>query len=106
MRIELFPKPQLEQLWKEECHLYEIGAKVSRVCLRCGNGMDHRMLHNSLSRYTDIYICNDCGADEAGRDVINDPLPLLQWDAVVKERLSKATDTAYGCPIIGAAVFR
>ena len=95
MRIESYPKPQLEELWQKDCHEYETGEQARRICLRCGGGMDHRTLHNSLSRYADIYICNDCGADEAGRDVIKDPLPLLQWDAVVKGRLSKATDTAY-----------
>ena len=57
--------------------------------------MDHRKLRNSLSRYSDIYICNDCGANEAGRDIVKDPLPLLQWDAVVKGRLPKTADTVY-----------
>lgn len=95
MRIELYPKPQLVRLWKEDCHLYEIGAKISRICLRCGKTMDHRLLHNSLSRYADIYICNDCGMDEAMQDIIKNPLPLLRWDAVRTGRLTKTMDTAY-----------
>ena len=95
MKIELYPKPQLEELWQKDCHEYETGEQTRRICLRCGGGMDHRMLHNSLSRYAAIYICNDCGADEAGRDIIKDPLPLLQWDTAVKGRIPKAADAAY-----------
>lgn len=95
MKIEIYPKPQLEELWKKDCHEYESGEQTRRICLRCGNGMDHRLLHNSLSRYADIYICNDCGADEALRDIEKDPLPLLQWKAVTNNKLPKIADTAY-----------
>ena len=95
MKIELYPKPQLEQLWENDCHAYETGEQTRRICLRCGGGMDHRLLHNSLSRYANIYICNNCGADEAGRDITKDPLPLLQWDAVTGNRITKAADTVY-----------
>ena len=95
MKIELFPKPQLEQLWKEECHLFDIGAKIDRECLRCGRKMKKHMIDNPLSRYADIYICSDCGIDEAIRDTKKDPKPLLHWNAVIHGSVPTEADTAY-----------
>lgn len=37
-------------------------------CPRCGGEMNPRASHNSLSRRTDIYICNSCGMKEAIED--------------------------------------
>lgn len=49
-------------------------------CPRCGhNKMDKNLYHNSLSRFADVYICNDCGMDEAMRDSFGTPLPFTQW---------------------------
>jgi hypothetical protein len=31
-----------------------------------------------------VYICDDCGTDEALRDLYNEVLPLTAWDAVKK----------------------
>lgn len=95
MKIELYPKPQLEELWKRNCRAFETGAQSERMCLRCGGNMDQQLLHNSLSRHADIYICNDCGTDEAMRDISKDPLPLLLWDAVKTGSLVQDKDTAY-----------
>ena len=95
MKIELYPKPQLEQLWKEECHLFDIGAKINRECLRCGRKMKKHMIDNALSRYADIYICSDCGIDEAIRDTKKDPKPLLHWNAVICGSVPAEADTAY-----------
>jgi len=31
---------------------------------------------NAFSRYIDVYVCSECGIDEALRDMRKDPLPL------------------------------
>lgn len=52
-------------------------------CPRCGERrMLHRAVHNSLSRYAKVYVCNVCGMDEAMRDMTGQPLPLSQWGMV------------------------
>ena len=51
-------------------------------CPRCGGLMYVRQEMNALSRYHDIYICPDCGVDEAMRDFMGeDQLPLDKWYA-------------------------
>lgn len=38
---------------------------LNMPCPRCGqHHMKKDMAENALSRYTDIYICSDCGRDE------------------------------------------
>lgn len=52
-------------------------------CPRCGeNRMNPIAVRNSLSRYAKVYICNQCGMDEAMRDMTGQPLPLSQWGMV------------------------
>lgn len=49
-------------------------------CPRCGHLRIHKNpIENSLSRYADVYICNECGNDEAFRDMDNNTLPLTEW---------------------------
>lgn len=51
-------------------------------CPRCGGLMYVQPEMNALSRYTDIYICPDCGVDEAMRDFMGEePLPMKEWYA-------------------------
>lgn len=51
-----------------------------RVCPRCGrSNMISPLRHNALSRVADIYICPDCGMDEALRDFGRIPLPIEEW---------------------------
>ena len=95
MKIELYPKTQLERLWQQDCQDYDNGIQTERICLRCGGEMEENLVDNALSRYADIYICSDCGADEAGRDFIKDPLPMHLLDAVTQNRIPKAADTVY-----------
>lgn len=55
------------------------------LCPRCGrDSMNEKMCRNAVSRYARVYICNDCGTDEALRDLYNEALPLTAWDAVKK----------------------
>ena len=41
--------------------------------------MDKVLLHNALSRVADVYVCPDCGMDEALRDFGRIPLPVEEW---------------------------
>lgn len=53
-------------------------------CPRCGHyRMDEKPVRNALSRHADVYICNQCGTDEAIRDMIKTVLPLTEWAMVV-----------------------
>lgn len=51
------------------------------ICPRCGDARIHPdCAKNSYSRYEEIYICSDCGRDEAMRDAsCLPPLPLKEW---------------------------
>jgi len=56
-------------------------------CPRCGGmNMKTPLEHNALSRYTDLYICDDCGMTEALLDMMRNPLPLDQWTALKESR--------------------
>lgn len=49
-------------------------------CPRCGRNKMHKdTVKNSLSRYVDVYICNECGTEESMLDLINKPLPITEW---------------------------
>lgn len=53
------------------------------VCPRCGkNALATPLVLNSLSRYADVYICDECGNDEALSDYYGEPMPLEEWFAV------------------------
>ena len=55
-------------------------AEAETLCPRCGqNKLKSPLTHNALSRYTDLYICSECGMTEAGLAMMNNPLPLEQW---------------------------
>ncbi len=50
------------------------------ACPRCGrNPIKTPLEHNALSRYADLYICDECGTTEAMLDMMLNPLPLEQW---------------------------
>ena len=49
-------------------------------CPRCGrNILKTPLLHNALSRYADLYLCDECGMTEAMLAMMRNPLPLEQW---------------------------
>ena len=49
-------------------------------CPRCGrNELKAPLAHNALSRYADLYVCDECGLTEAGLAMMNNPLPIEQW---------------------------
>lgn len=56
----------------------DAGEKMA--CPRCGrNPIKTPLEHNALSRYADLYICDECGTTEAMLDMMLNPLPLEQW---------------------------
>ncbi len=83
MKIEIYLKPQLEELWNR-WHPSD--------CLRCGKPMDRKPARNALSRYADVDICNACGMDEALRDYAKTPLPLREWNAVTTGKVKAMQD--------------
>lgn len=53
---------------------------VHLPCPRCGRyNMDSHPVRNAMSRHADIYICDECGMDEAIRDFTGSALPLEDW---------------------------
>lgn len=69
-------------------HLHELEADLKAwqdvgehmVCPRCGvDCMTPKLHHNAFSRHADIYICDECGLNEAMLDYMNNPLPIQCW---------------------------
>lgn len=49
-------------------------------CPRCGQMMKAPLEGQALSRQGDVYICSNCGLDEAVRTAMGlAPLPLVEW---------------------------
>lgn len=59
--------------------LKEMQDAGGRICPRCGRWMESPITHNALSRVADIYVCPDCGMDEALRDFGRIPLTVEEW---------------------------
>lgn len=95
MKLELFPKDQIERTWNEEVKLFSQKEKELPQCMRCGGRMDAHLPVNALSRYVDVYICEKCGVDEALRDAAHAPLPLTDWEVVKSGRVAKEKDSCY-----------
>lgn len=51
-------------------------------CPRCGGEMENDNGENALSRHWDVYICSDCGREEALADIIEEEKPVEEWYAV------------------------
>lgn len=55
---------------------------MARICPMCGNRMPRADMDNALSRYQDVYICKDCGNNEAMRDFHGIPqMKPYEWYA-------------------------
>lgn len=64
----------------------------THFCPRCGRFTVKDRLHtNALSRYSDVYICDECGLNEAIRAIGDVPLPLQDW-AVAKDQMKGGSE--------------
>ena len=60
--------------------------KYNWPCPRCGQWtMDRDPVRNALSRRAQIYICDQCGTEEAFEDFYGKVTPLASWDIARKE---------------------
>lgn len=49
-------------------------------CPRCGrDAMKSDVALNALSRYINVYVCTECGIEEAMLDLDGEHLPLKDW---------------------------
>lgn len=85
MRVKGYYKTLLEKMWQEDEKKYTFEASEPLRCLRCGGYLDRHLQYNSLSRYAQVYICPDCGMNEAILDMLGKPLLLSRWYAVQKK---------------------
>lgn len=85
--IQIQSKLDLLNTWAVDRTRFSPDASRPPACLRCGQSLDPVLAHNALSRYVDIYICADCGMDEAIRDMAGKPKLLDCWEAVKNCRL-------------------
>lgn len=57
-------------------------AEGCTICPRCGSSMKPRLHTNAMSRQlAGVYVCDDCGMDEALREFARYPMPLEEWSA-------------------------
>ena len=77
-KLEFELKEIIQERWKKDKVRHMKGEQCQ--CLRCGEPLDMKLAHNSLSRYADVYVCSDCGMDEAVRSIPgNHALNLSEW---------------------------
>ena len=56
-------------------------------CPRCGrDAMKTALYIGALSRRADVYVCDQCGTDEAVREMTGSPLPLSEWACFIPKR--------------------
>ena len=78
-RITIYPKYDLELAWRVRKTYFDIDLPEYRTCMRCGRKMQYPLAQNALSRALNVYICPDCGMDEAIRDATGEILPMSEW---------------------------
>lgn len=77
-KLGLELKEIIQEQWKKEKVRHFKGEQCK--CLRCGEPLDMILAHNSLSRFADVYVCSDCGMDEAARSIPGHyALNLSEW---------------------------
>lgn len=84
VKIDMKLRNALENQWKKDAQKHLRGEEIH--CLRCGNILSAKITHNARSRYADLYICSDCGVDEALRDMEHNVLNFKDWDALKMSR--------------------
>ena len=64
-----------------ETFLKEKKLRSKTLCPRCGLvKLNQKTENNAISKHEDgIFICSECGVDEAMLEYVNKPLPLEKW---------------------------
>lgn len=72
---------EAKKLLEKLSEMQKSGKVADFPCPRCGcNAMKKDLVQNALSRYVNVYICSECGTDEAMQDMERkEPLPLNEW---------------------------
>ena len=78
-RVIMYPKYDLELEWLVNKSHFDIDRPEYRTCMRCGQKLRYPLAENALSRALDVYVCPDCGMDEALRDATGEILPMSEW---------------------------
>lgn len=78
-RVVIYPKYDLELAWLVSKSHFDIDRPEYRTCMRCGQKMRYPLAQNALSRALDVYVCPECGMDEAIRDATGEILPVSEW---------------------------
>lgn len=92
MKVLLYPKNLLEELWKEEKRQFSSDAKYPLICLRCGNKMYPPITNNRFSLFAKVNICPYCTSEEFAQEEMRSDkhmpfAPLAEWHAVTSGRL-------------------
>lgn len=93
--IRLHTKQELLTTWARDRELFCPDAKTPPLCLRCGKPLRRHYAENALSRALRVFVCPECGTDEALRDASGEVLPISQWHAVQNNRLIPYKEAAW-----------
>lgn len=82
---------------RESIRLYKALQKsglLGTICPRCGGKMREEEAENALSRYHDIYICSECGLEEACDGLAELKLPSAWYIAEILKKADSYLDEA------------
>ena len=86
--VDVFEMKEHHSIEKEpeEKRMIALYGKMQKIegfknlpCPRCGKEMRPELADNSYSRHEPVYICSDCGTDEAFMDTQGDVMPPEEW---------------------------
>ena len=66
--------------------------------------MRPRLAENALSRALDVYVCPECGTDEALHAALDDVLPMSEWYSV-KHHFFGEADHQYAARLLPSCSF-
>lgn len=104
LRIKLYPKSDLELLWRVRRCDFDNGTPETTTCMRCGGALRRSLSENALSRAMDVHVCPVCGTDEALRDATGDVLPVSEW-YIVKHHYFGEHDTPGSAVLVPTCSF-
>lgn len=82
-------KKRIESLKEQQLHTAD---GTALLCPRCGiRRMNEKPVRNAFSRHADVFICDQCGSDEALRVMTGHVLPLTEWAAAGIDKSGPAT---------------